>query len=88
MLLSKYARAKKEHDTMKVAFDNLSKSVSKTLQDKWANAVENAHFEGGEALKIYGIDLKKGMYKFTHFLLSEISSIFRSFPKICQDEAL
>jgi hypothetical protein len=63
MLKSKHVKAIKEYKAMKEAFDQLSSSssIDKTDLEQWTNEAEEADFLRDDSLKIYGINLEKGM---------------------------
>ena len=71
MLKSKHVKASKEYKAMKGAFDQLSSSMGKTYVEPWTKEAEKADFKRGDYLKIYGIDLKKGMLNSMHIYFPE-----------------
>ena len=73
MLKSKHVKASKEYKAMKGAFDQLSSSMGKTDVELWTKEAEEADFKRGDYLKIYGIDLKKGMLNSMHIYFQKIN---------------
>jgi hypothetical protein len=71
MLKSKHVKAVKEGKAMKETFDQLSSSIDKKNVVHWIKEAETADFQRGDYLKIYGINLEKGIVNSMHFYLQK-----------------
>ena len=60
MLLKKYDRAVKGHNTTKLAYDGLTNSLDEAKLNEWRAAEQKAMSERGEYLRIYEVQEKKG----------------------------
>jgi hypothetical protein len=68
MLKSKHVKAIKGFKAMKEAFDQLSSSINQADLEQWTKEAEEADFKREDSLKIYGINLEKGMVYSIHYI--------------------
>jgi hypothetical protein len=78
----KFKVAKKGLQHTKIAFDDLDSNIQPQIREEWMNLEQIALESRGEHLKIYDINLEKGMFPMRHnwrqqaeFILCEAPSV-------------